>query len=151
MVFLPGWRMVKTETTLEFSMLAWSTDFETGSPLVDTQHQMLIEKINALEQLLAGPPPSKTDVDQLLEFLDSYVKFHFTFEERCMDHHRCPAREQNKKAHGEFLAFFRDFSERYRAEGPKRELLYGLQARASDWIRDHILTVDTQLNACVRS
>lgn len=132
-------------------MLAWSTDFETGSPLVDTQHRMLIEKINALEQLLAGPPPSKTDVDQLLEFLSSYVKFHFTFEERCMEHHQCPAREQNKKTHGEFLAFFQNFSERYLREGPNRELLCDLQKMASDWIRIHILTVDTQLNACVKS
>jgi hemerythrin len=132
-------------------MLAWSKDFETGSPLVDTQHRMLIEKINEFGQLLNGPPPSKAAVDQLLEFLGSYVRFHFTFEERCMHHYQCPAREENKKAHAAFLAFFQDFSERYLVEGPKPELLQGLQKMASDWIRNHILAVDTKLNACIKS
>lgn len=131
-------------------MLTWSKDFETGSPLVDTQHRMLIEKINELGQLLNGPAPSKATFDQLLDFLGSYVKFHFTFEERCMDHHHCPAREQNKKAHADFLAFYQNFSERYHAQGPQIELLKGLHKMANDWIKNHILTVDTQLNACVK-
>jgi len=132
-------------------MLAWSKDFETGSPLIDTQHRMLIEKINEFGQLLNGPPPSKVAVDQLLAFLDSYVKFHFTFEERCMEHHQCPVREQNKNAHAAFLAFFQSFSEHYLAEGPNPELLQDLQKMASDWIKSHILTVDTQLKACIKS
>jgi hemerythrin len=64
-------------------MLAWSKDFETGSPLVDTQHRMLIEKINEFGQLLNGPPPSKDAIDELLEFLDSYVRFHFIAGQPC--------------------------------------------------------------------
>jgi hemerythrin len=132
-------------------MLAWDKDFETGSPLVDTQHRMLIEKINELGQLLNGPPPSKAAVDQLVEFLGSYVVHHFKFEERCMENHQCPAREQNKKAHAAFLAFFQDFSKRYRVAGPKLELLQGLHQMAGDWIKYHILTVDIKLRACLRS
>ncbi len=132
-------------------MLAWSKDFETGSPLVDTQHRMLIEKINEFGRLLNGSPPAKDAIDELVEFLDSYVRFHFAFEERCMDHHQCPAREQNKKAHAAFLDFFQDFSERYLVEGPKPELLQRLQDKASDWIRNHILTVDTKLKTCIKN
>jgi hemerythrin len=132
-------------------MLAWSKDFETGSPLVDTQHRMLIEKINELGRLLNGPPPSRAAIDQLQEFLGAYVKFHFAFEERCMEQHHCPAHEQNKQEHAAFLAIFQEFSERYQAEGPKPELLQGLQRMASDWIKNHILTVDIRLNACIRS
>ena len=132
-------------------MLAWSKDFESGSPLVDTQHQMLIEKINELGKLLHEPPMSKAAIDELLDFFGFYVKMHFTFEERCMDHHRCPVREQNKQAHASFLAFFQNFNERYQAEGPKAELLQGLHQMASDWIKKHILTVDKQLNACLKS
>lgn len=132
-------------------MLEWSKDFETGSPLVDTQHQMLIEKVNEFGRLLNGPPPSKAAVDQLLDFLGSYVQFHFTYEERCMDHHQCPAREQNQQAHAEFLAFFQAFRERYLAEGPKPALLQDLHKKAGDWIVNHILSVDTHLRACLKS
>ncbi len=145
------WCTIITLTDFTFFMLVWSKDFETGSPLVDTQHRMLIDKINEFGQLLNGVPPSKADVDPLLEFLGSYVKLHFTFEERCMDHYRCPVREQNQTAHAAFLALFQDFSERYAVQGPEPELLQGLHKMASDWIGDHILTVDTKLHACVKS
>lgn len=131
-------------------MLVWSDQFATGNALVDTQHRMLIEKINLLEKLLAGPPPSKGTCDELLNFLGSYVGTHFKYEESCMERFRCPAHEKNKQAHAAFLGVFGKFKERYNAEGPKPELLKSLQSAASDWIKNHILTVDIQLKACAK-
>jgi hemerythrin-like metal-binding protein len=130
-------------------MLTWSDKFTTGSALVDTQHRMLIDKINKLEQLLAGPPPAKPVCDELLNFLASYVTTHFKFEEQCMERFHCPAHEQNKKAHAAFLELFGKFKTRYAAEGPKPELLKSLQVAASDWIQSHILSMDIQLKSCV--
>ena len=132
-------------------MLTWSEQFATGSPLVDTQHRMLIDKINFLEQLLAGPPPSKAACDELINFLGSYVGTHFTFEETCMERFHCPAHEQNKQAHAAFLGVFAKFKERYAAEGPKPELLKSLQTTAADWIKNHILSVDIKLKACIKA
>ena len=131
-------------------MLAWSEEFATGSALVDTQHRMLIEKINKLEQLLTGPPPTKAAYDELLDFLDSYVGTHFKFEEQCMARFRCPAHEKNQHAHAAFLGVFAKFKERYLAEGPQPRLLSSLQSSASDWIKNHILSVDIQLKACIK-
>ena len=71
-------------------MLTWTEQFATGSPLVDTQHRMLIEKINLLEQMLNGPPPAKAACDELLNFLGSYVGTHFKFEEQCMEQGELP-------------------------------------------------------------
>lgn len=131
-------------------MLVWSEQFATGSPLVDTQHRMLIDKINLLEQLLIGPPPPKAKCDELLSFLGSYVNTHFKFEEQCMERARCPAHAKNKEAHAAFLGVFGKFKERYLVEGPKPELLKSLQTAAADWIKQHILTVDIQLKACAK-
>lgn len=131
-------------------MLVWSEQFATGTPLVDTQHRMLIDKINQLEQLLNGPPPPKAKCDELLNFLGSYVGTHFKFEEQCMERARCPAHEKNKQAHAAFLGVFGKFKQRYLAEGPKPELLKSLQVAAADWIKQHILTVDIQLKACAK-
>jgi hemerythrin len=131
-------------------MLAWSEQFATGSTLVDTQHRMLIEKINKLEQLLSGPPPSKATCDELLNFLASYVATHFKFEEQCMARYHCPVHEKNKEAHAAFLGIFAKYQQRYQTEGPKPELLRSLQAAASDWIKNHILSVDIQLKACIK-
>lgn len=61
----------------------------------------------------------------------------------------CPAHEQNRQAHAAFLDVFAKFKERYLAEGPKPQLLKSLQVAASDWIQNHILSVDIQLKACM--
>lgn len=132
-------------------MLQWNEQFATGSALVDTQHRMLIEKINYLEQVLQGPPPPKSACDELLKFLGSYVVTHFQFEEQCMEKAKCPAHQQNKQAHAAFLATFAKFKERYDKEGPKPELLKSLQTAAADWIKNHILSVDIKLKACIKN
>ncbi|MBL9140029.1 MAG: hemerythrin family protein [Verrucomicrobiales bacterium] len=132
-------------------MLAWSEEFSTGFALVDTQHRMLIDKINQLEQLLNGPPPPKQKYDELLGFLGSYVGTHFRFEEQCMEKAKCPVHEKNKQAHAAFLGVFAKFKEKYAAEGPKPELLKSLQNAAADWIRNHILSVDRELKKCQKS
>lgn len=132
-------------------MLTWNEQFATGSVLVDTQHRMLIDKINYMETLLAGPPPSKATCDELVNFLGSYASMHFKFEEGCMERARCPVHEKNKAAHVAFLEVFTKFKARYQAEGPKPELLKSLQTVAANWIKEHILSVDIQLKACAKA
>jgi hemerythrin len=131
-------------------MLTWSEQFATGSSLVDMQHRMLIEKINQLETMLNGPPPSKAACDELLNFLGSYVQTHFKHEEMCMEQAHCPAHEKNKMAHAAFLGVFGKFKERYVAEGPKPDLLKSLQTAAADWLKNHILSIDVQLRQCAK-
>lgn len=131
-------------------MLTWSEQFATGVALVDTQHKMLIEKINLLETLLAGPLPPKAKCDELLNFLGSYVGTHFKYEEGCMEKAKCPAHEKNKQAHAAFLKVFGDFKARYVAEGPNAPLLKELHRAAAEWIKNHILSIDVQLKACAK-
>jgi hemerythrin len=130
-------------------MLKWSEEFATGSPVVDAQHRMLIDKINELEHLLREAPLSKSACDDLLGFLSSYAARHFIVEEECMARYRCPAHQKNKQAHKAFLAVFARFKDRYLSEGPTPELLRSLQTAASEWIQYHILTVDVELKACI--
>ena len=132
-------------------MLTWTEEFATGSDLVDTQHRLLIEKINKLEKLLNGPPPPKAEYDELLDFLNLYAVAHFKFEEQCMSSNKCPAHEQNKQAHATFLHAFAILKDRYQTEGSKPELLDSIQRTASEWIKYHILTVDINLRACMNN
>lgn len=130
-------------------MITWSPQFESGDELVDTQHQVLIDKLNELEMLLEGPLPSKQACDQLLGFLGDHVAGHFSYEEDCMHRARCPAHARNKHAHKAFLDIFAHFKARYEQEGPSRELLRALQVAASQWTETHILTLDVQLRPCL--
>jgi len=132
-------------------MLTWQSEFETGFPLVDGQHKILIDKINKLEFLIKGPTINKPEVDSLVNFLASYTATHFKFEERCMELHHCPAFAQNKTAHEQFLAVVTKFKIDYAAQGPTRENIGKLHELASSWIKNHILKIDMQLKPCKKA
>jgi hemerythrin len=134
-------------------MLQWSEEFETGHPLIDTQHQMLVSYINRLEGLSRNTNPSRRDVEfilQFIEFMENYIVVHFQQEEQCMEQHRCPALQQNKDAHCKFLDFFRQFKHRFDTEGCRPEVLSTLCEACNAWIQQHILRIDLQLKPCLR-
>jgi hemerythrin len=128
-------------------MLDWSKDYETGIPLVDTQHKVLFENINKLENLVGNKAVTRPEVDRLVQFLATYAANHFTFEERCMQRYHCPAHKVNEAAHAKFLEVFGAWKVEYDRLGPTAALLQQLHATTSAWIRQHILKVDIQLRA----
>ena len=133
-------------------MLLWQEKFETGHSTIDKQHKMLVSYINRLEGLLSTTNPNRQDCEfiiSLVDFMESYVESHFRFEEQCMDSYRCPAHQINKLAHEEFLQFFRQFKERYEAEGFRQEILADLHQNTHGWVLGHILQIDLQLKDCI--
>lgn len=130
-------------------MLQWSSQYETGVPLVDTQHKVLFEHINKLEQMTREPQIHPGDVDRLIHFLESYVVGHFKFEEQCMNRYHCPTHDENIKAHAAFLDAFGKLKAEYKVQGPTAAFLNKLYGAASSWIHNHILKVDIRLKAVV--
>ena len=133
-------------------MLQWSEQFETGHPLVDTQHRMLISYINRLEDLAQNTQPSRMEVElflRFIEFLETYILTHFREEEECMNRFKCPIRAENVLAHRSFLEFFRKFKARLEAEGFRPEVVQELHESCSAWIQQHILRIDVQLKPCL--
>ena len=133
-------------------MLRWSEQFETGQSLLDTQHKMLISYINRLEGMSRNTNPNRQEVEfflQLVGFMETYIDVHFKQEEKCMESYRCPAHQQNKAAHREFLIFFRKFKRHFETEGFRPEVLLELHKSCSAWIQEHILRIDVQLKPCV--
>jgi len=134
-------------------MIKWTEKFETGNPLLDAQHRMLISYINRLEEFgrLRNPSPEELDLFlRVLEFLETYALTHFKDEEECMARFRCPAYRENKQAHSEFLDFFRGFSRRLKLEGCQPELVQELYLACVVWIQRHILRIDVQLKASIQ-
>jgi hemerythrin len=134
-------------------MVQWNERFLTGSSKLDLQHRTLINNINHLEDMLMTTNPTREECEfliHLVEFLESYADTHFNVEEECMERYRCPAHKRNKEAHEQFRTFFKEFKERYRVEGFRREILLDLYQTLSQWIEGHILAVDTQLRPCIK-
>jgi len=133
-------------------MLLWTEQFATGSPSIDEQHRQLIRHLNHFEGLLVetNPTPENlSDIARFLEFLEGYVDAHFSFEEQCMESHRCPAHQKNLQAHQNFKKLFHTFKLRAQKEGFRLTMLVELNQTINAWIQDHILRVDTELKPCL--
>jgi hemerythrin len=131
-------------------MLQWSAHFETGHLEIDSQHRTLIDYINRLEEMSHTTNPDRVEAEflfNLVDFVESYTKTHFALEESCMARHRCPAHEENKAAHAQFLGFFRNFKHRFETEGCRPEVVKELHDTCSAWVQNHILRVDQKLRA----
>ena len=135
-------------------MIIWNEDYATGIPAVDQQHQLLIDRINELEELLANTCPTEREISfahHLVLFLESYAEMHFKFEEGCMESFRCLAHALNQREHVQFIAFIDTFKTKFYAEGFSVETFKELHEMTSAWIARHILRVDGQLLTCVQA
>jgi hemerythrin len=130
-------------------MLSWSSQYETGVTLIDTQHKVLFEHINKLEEMTRLPQIPKGDLDRLVRFLEGYVVSHFSFEETCMKRYHCPTHEENTRAHAQFLEAFGKLKAEYQVQGPTHAFVAKLHGAASNWIHSHILKVDVKLKTVV--
>jgi hemerythrin len=120
----------------------------TGVADIDDQHKELIAKLNQLFDALASGAPDG-EVKSMLKFLGEYTVWHFGAEENCMDKHRCPAAAANKQAHAAFLQTFKGISDRVESEGVTDALAIETQQEVANWVRNHIVKIDTKLRPCV--
>lgn len=135
-------------------MLVWDEKYETGQPVMDAQHRMLIAYINRLHVLSLAQNPNHEDVAYFLhfvEFMEEYIGEHFRAEQECMLRLKCPAHSENCQAHHEFLNFFRDFRRRMKIEANTRALMRELHHTCADWVKSHILRLDVQMKDCPRA
>jgi len=65
-----------------------------------------------------------------------------------MDRANCPVAGDNKKAHGEFLAAYQQFSQRFVSEGYSDVLASELLKVAQNWLIKHICGIDIRLKHC---
>lgn len=135
-------------------MINWEERLATGSDTIDGQHKMLILHINQLEGMLKNFKPDARHIEfaqSLVAFLEQYAATHFKYEEQCMECHLCPAHEQNREQHSQFIEFFGRFHAKYQVEGFSLESFQALHQMTSSWIVSHILRIDTQLKPYVKN
>jgi hemerythrin len=132
-------------------MLTWTDKFATGHSLIDAQHRMLISYVNNLESLSQNTNPTPQEIElfyRFLVFLEDYIVVHFREEEECTFRFRCPNHRDNKRAHTEFLDFYRGFERQFRTVGYRPEVVKEMYDTCVIWIEGHILRIDVQLRPC---
>ncbi len=129
--------------------VAWDeATMGTGVPEIDRQHRELLGQLDAfLEAMKQGR--SQDELKGMIAYLNDYASFHFSHEESCMNRLHCPTAAANAAAHRHFVATFQAIAAEVEAQGPKLPLLLRAQRELSDWVRSHIVRVDTHLRKCV--
>jgi two-component system chemotaxis response regulator CheB len=129
------------------SGIVWSDAlFATGIPQVDKEHRDLFDHVNALVSAAAEGKGSE-EVLRTVQFLQRYVVEHFRAEEELMSRLKCPAAEENRAAHADFLRKFMALKLKIEREGASEKLAAELEQMVRRWLVNHILRVDLKLKA----
>jgi hemerythrin len=120
------------------ALFNWSTQYETGIFIVDTQHKKLVDAINNLHDAMKDGK-GKEKAEATLDFLVDYTIQHFTAEEGLMKQKNYPDFVSHKAIHDRLVSEVKEMRTKY-LEG--KILTMQLSSFLSDWLKNHILGTD---------
>ncbi len=131
-------------------MITWQESLSTHDERTDSQHRVLIEQFNKLEEIMNTQSGAefRRAAGEVLDFLQFYATWHFAEEEKRMEQLHCAVAEENKRQHAIFLSMFGEFYERWQTSKMDSELARSTYKVMSEWIVNHIQKIDTQLREC---
>ncbi|MGK7903999.1 MAG: bacteriohemerythrin [Hormoscilla sp.] len=127
----------------------WNESLKIGIPLIDLQHQQLLEQMDRLTEAMENQK-SLQEIRRILIFLDQYVDTHFNYEEQCMHINKCPVAAKNKNAHAHFLKTLKSIHDRIEQQKySSNGLIAQIDIELKNWFVNHIKGIDTQLTPYV--
>lgn len=126
--------------------IKWTSQMEIGIPVIDSQHQRIVDYINHIEH--AQIHKSREEVLEVLDELVDYTLSHFAFEENLMEEAGYPFTNPHKKVHRLFAKRVVIFQNRAKTgEDITVELLHVLKA----WLVNHIKCDDRDYANAVKA
>lgn len=131
----------------------WETSFLTGLNWQDEQHRELFKRadgfIRAVDEHHAALEALK-----LFAFLDEYFVVHFDAEEQAMTTYNYPAVLEHLAEHTAFIEDAARFKKQLAASSSAAEdcsaVLAAVSGKVSDWLINHIISVDKPLGEFIR-
>lgn len=130
-------------------LLTWTPDLAVGIQEIDKQHQELFKHINDLLEA-SQKGLGKTQVQDVVKFLEGYVVFHFGTEERYMDQYKYPGVGDHKKEHIWFVDQWQGLKQQLDAEGPTVLGVLSTKRLLVDWLLNHVQKTDRALGAFLK-
>lgn len=128
--------------------LEWNIHWSTGIARIDHQHRQLVSVLDELVRTIDAD--SRTaNVTSLLTVAKEYAGQHFECEEACMERLRCSKAQANQIAHRQFIRTFAEFERRIEAEGISDQIAIEVERYLSNWILEHLGSVDSALRDCL--
>ena len=126
--------------------IKWSSDLQIGIPVIDAQHERIVDYINQVEHV--QETHSRDELLLVLEELVDYTISHFAFEESLMEEAGYPFIKAHKKVHQLFTRRIGSFISRFNTgEDVTDELLHVLKT----WLVNHIKRDDRDYTDSVKA
>jgi len=120
----------------------WTPGLSVGVEAMDAQHRRLFEQLNVLVAAVRSGRGAE-ELGRTLDFLDGYVREHFTDEEKLMSDAGYPAVEGHRRLHASFIAELEAVRAGLATAGTDRQILAErLHLSLRDWLLRHIQVED---------
>ena len=124
-------------------MIKLDKSMEVGVKLIDDQHQELIARINAFVGLgVKSYTPEETR--KMLDSLGSYIRKHFTDEQKLHVSVKYPEAEWHKGQHALYIKEFEELDKEYNKNGISAAFTLKMTNSIIGWIVKHIKSADVQ-------
>ncbi|SMF64477.1 hemerythrin [Alteromonadaceae bacterium Bs31] len=127
-------------------MITWSEQYEIGIPVIDRQHQRIVDYINQVQ----GQIESELDAEKMGEILNLLVDYtlsHFEFEEALMEEAHYEHLEEHQLSHKTFIGQIELLHQRFKNGENIAELLAQILL---DWLLQHIRDDDASYAPIVK-
>ncbi len=121
--------------------IAWTEDFVTGVPGIDSDHQRLLALFNEFRAAVIGGK-GELAIARILDELVGYTQYHFEREELMMRESQYPEYPRHKKMHDGFVSQIADVRHHLTGGSDMSTFLLSFLAR---WLGGHILGADRKL------
>ena len=126
------------------AFLDWDEEYSVGVEEIDEQHKRLFQLLN---EFYDGITEYHTQaLEELLNSLVDYTRYHFSTEEEYMEKFDYPDTGAHKDEHAIFTRKISDVKERL-SEGTLR-ISFEITDFLKAWISDHLLVTDKKFSKC---
>jgi len=125
--------------------LEWNEDLSVGHPTIDAQHREIFKRFGVLLEACNQGRASES-LQELFDFLDTYVHDHFSAEEELMNRYAYPDKMAHLAEHDEFVQRLEALKQELSATGITPLVLIRTNKALIYWLTHHIRNVDSGLS-----
>ena len=128
----------------------WGPALETGHPLIDSQHQELINTINELfEECMQGKGTEQ--IGKTVDFLVAYTERHFHEEEALQRQSGYPDYQNHRQLHADLVRMISELAVELKQAGPTPMVINKSIRGIGNWLVNHIQQQDTKVAAHLKA
>ena len=134
----------KIQKEIEETFMEWTDKLATGISTIYSQHKELFKRINNLVTAIRQQR-CKSEIDDMIKFLDDYARVHFSEEEKHMRETNYAGLDQQHQDHMRYLAALTELKQQAslpRVRGRSYDLSTTTNQVVVDWIVGHIMNLD---------